>query len=132
MNFYPFQGIWNFFFSYFIQSRCFLSVAYLTEANLARLGISVHCQVSVRSNIQSGSSPRAGLQVVTQSIHLSKDCYPQLLSNPHCSKIRLPKQLDYKCMPPHLPLRHLKRHLVFKVLTESKVFYFSKKDYNKD
>ena len=27
----------------------FLSVAYLTVANLARLGISVHCQVSVRS-----------------------------------------------------------------------------------
>ena len=38
-----------FFFIYFIQSRVFLSVAYLTVANLARLGISVHCQVSVRS-----------------------------------------------------------------------------------
>ena len=36
-------------FSYFIQSRVSLSVAYLTVANLARLGISVHCQVSVRS-----------------------------------------------------------------------------------
>ena len=38
-----------FYFSYFIQSRVFLSVAYLTVANLARLGISVHCQVSVFS-----------------------------------------------------------------------------------
>ena len=37
------------FFSYFIQSRVLLSVAYLTVANLARLGILVQCQVSVRS-----------------------------------------------------------------------------------
>ena len=37
------------FFSYFIQSRIFLSVAYLTVANLARLGILVHFQVLVRS-----------------------------------------------------------------------------------
>ena len=33
-------------------------------------------------NVQSGSSPSAVLQVVTQSTHLSKDCYPQLASNP--------------------------------------------------
>ena len=32
-----------FFFSYFIQSRVLLSVAYLTVANLARLGILVQC-----------------------------------------------------------------------------------------
>ena len=38
-----------FFFSYFIQSWGFLCVAYRTVANLARLAISVHCQVSVRS-----------------------------------------------------------------------------------
>ena len=63
------------FFSYFIQSRFFLSVAYLTAAYLARLGISVHCQVSGPS-IQSSSSPSAGLQVVTQSSHLSKGCSP--------------------------------------------------------
>ena len=37
------------FFSYFIESGFFLSVAYLMVANLARLKISVHCQVSVRS-----------------------------------------------------------------------------------
>ena len=30
-------------FSYFIYSRVLLSVAYLTVANLARLGISVQC-----------------------------------------------------------------------------------------
>ena len=63
------------FFSYFIQSRFFLSVAYLTAANLARLGNSVHCYVSGPS-IQSSSSPSAGLQVVTQSSLLSKDCSP--------------------------------------------------------
>ena len=33
----------TFFFSYFIQSRVLLSVAYLTVANLARLGILVQC-----------------------------------------------------------------------------------------
>ena len=38
-----------FVFNYFIQSRGFLSVAYLTVGNLALLGIQVHCQVSVRS-----------------------------------------------------------------------------------
>ena len=37
------------FFSYFIESGFFLFVAYLMVANLARLKISVHCQVSVRS-----------------------------------------------------------------------------------
>ena len=36
------------FFGYSIQSPVLLSVAYLTVANLAQLGISVHCQVSVR------------------------------------------------------------------------------------
>ena len=38
---------------------------------------------------------------ITQSTHLSKDCYPQLVSNPHRSKIRPPMQLDYRCMPLH-------------------------------
>ena len=38
----------TFFQLLYLESR-FLSVAYLTAANLARLGISVHCQVSVRS-----------------------------------------------------------------------------------
>ena len=42
----PFRG--SCFFSYFIYNRVFLSVAYLTVANLARLGIPVHCYVSVR------------------------------------------------------------------------------------
>ena len=53
----------------------FLSVAYLTVWNLS-------------PSIQSDSSPSAGLQVVTHSSHLSKDCYPQLVSNPHRSEIR--------------------------------------------
>ena len=73
------------FFSYFIfffyflvtlfRVGFFLSVAYLTAANLARLGKSVHRYVSGPS-IQSSSSPSAGLQVVTQSSHLSKGCSP--------------------------------------------------------
>ena len=52
-------------------------------------------------SIQLGSSPSAGLQVATQSTHLSKDCYPQLVSNPHRPEIWPPKQLDYRCMPLH-------------------------------
>ena len=36
-------------FSYFIQSQFFKSIAHLMVANLARLGISVYCQLSVRS-----------------------------------------------------------------------------------
>ena len=90
-----------FFFQLLYLESGFLSVAYLTVANLARLEISVHCQVSFRSSIQSGSSPSAGLQVVTQSTHLSRDCYPLLVSNLHHSEIRPPKQLDYRCMPLH-------------------------------
>ena len=38
-----------FFFSYFIQSWVFSSVAYFTVANSARHEISIHCQVSIRS-----------------------------------------------------------------------------------
>ena len=52
-------------------------------------------------SIQSGSSPSAGLQVVTQSTHLSSHCYPQQVSNPHYSGIGPPKQLDYRCMSLH-------------------------------
>ena len=58
-------------------------------------------------SIQSGSSPSAGLQMVTQSTHLSKDCYPQLVSNPHHSEIRPPKQLNYRRMPLH-PIESIK------------------------
>ena len=39
----------GFFQLLYLESWFFLSVAYLTVANLARLGISVHCQVSGRS-----------------------------------------------------------------------------------
>ena len=42
-------------------------------------------------SVYSGSSPSAGLRVVTQSTHLSKECYPQLVSNPHRPEIRSPK-----------------------------------------
>ena len=38
----------NTFFQLLYLESDFLSVAYLTAANLARLGITVHCQVSVR------------------------------------------------------------------------------------
>ena len=86
--------IWNIFFHYLLYLESgFLSVAYLTVANLARLGISVHCYVSVRCQylVRLLSSPSAGLQVVTQSTHLSKDSYLQLVLNPHRSEIRSPK-----------------------------------------
>ena len=79
----------------------FFAVAYLMVANLARLGSRLVVRSQLGPSIQSGSSPSAGLQVVTQSTHLSKDCYPQLVSNPRRSEIQPPKQLDYRCMPLH-------------------------------
>ena len=91
----------NPFFSYFIYSQVFLYVPYLTVANLAQLGILVCCQVSVRSHYLVRPPSCAGLQVVIQSTHLSKDCYSQLVSNPHCFESRPLKQLDYRCMPLH-------------------------------
>ena len=78
-GFRVFDFLVTLFFFYFLVTLFrvgfFLSVAYLAAANLARLGNSVHCYVSGPS-IQSSSSPSAGLQVVTQSSHLSKDCSP--------------------------------------------------------
>ena len=37
----------------------------------------------------------------TQSTHLSKECYIQLVLNPHCSKILSPIQVDHRCKPMH-------------------------------
>ena len=83
----------------------FLSVAYPTDTNLLIYPDSESWFI-VRSqlgpSIYSGSSPRAGLQVVIQSTHLSKDCYLQLVSNPYRSEIQPPKYLDYRCMTLHL------------------------------
>ena len=50
----------------------FFFVANLRVANLARFGISVNFQDSVKSSIQSGSSPCIELQMFKQSTHLSK------------------------------------------------------------
>ena len=80
---------------YFLFSFSFFLFFFLVS--LFRVGFfirSLPCG-SLFPSIQSGSSPSAGLQVVTQSTHLLKDCYPQLVSNPHRSEIRLPEQLDY-------------------------------------
>ena len=91
----------TFFFSYFIQSRGFypqLTLQQLIQPDLEPRFI-VRSQLG--PSIQSGFSPSAGLQVVTQSTNLSKDCYPQQVSNSHRSKIWLPKQPDCKCMPLH-------------------------------
>ena len=66
--------------------RIFLSVAYLTVANLAQLGPLFTVRSRLGPIVLPGSSS-AGLQVVTQSTYLLKDCYPQLVLNPHCSKI---------------------------------------------
>ena len=52
-------------------------------------------------SIQPGS-PCAGQLVVTQSTHLQKDCYPQLVLNSNHSEIRPPKQLDHRCILLHL------------------------------
>ena len=70
-------------------------------------------------SIQSGSSPSAALQVFTQSTHLSKECYPQLVLNPLCYEIWPPKQLDYKSMLLHPVVLH-----IFKTASERKIIFF--------
>ena len=105
-----------FCYSYFIQSRVFypqLTLRQLIQLNLESRFI-VRSQLGL--SIQPGSSPSAGLQVVTQSTHLLKDCYPQLVLNPHRSEIRPPKQLDYRCMPLHPLDLHSKALAYRKVL----------------
>ena len=94
----------------FIQNRFFLSVVYLRQLIQTDLESRFIVRSQLGPSIQSGSSPSAGLQVVTQSTHLSKNCYPQLASNPHRSEIRSPKQLDYKCMPLHPDYRCMSLH----------------------
>ena len=87
------------FFCYFTQSQVFnlwLTLQQLIQPDLESQFI-VRSQLG--ASIQSGSSPIAELQVVTKSTHLMKDCYAQLVSKPHHSKIRPPKQLGYRCMP---------------------------------
>ena len=89
------------FFSYFIQSRVFYTSlpygSYFSPTqNLGSLlGLS---QVSVFSQAPLHC---AGLQLVTQFIHLTKDYYLQLPLNQHPSKIRTTQQLDYRCILPH-------------------------------
>ena len=115
---HPVQSIF-FFFSYFIQSWGFLSVAYtLRQLILPDLESRFIVRSQLGPCIQSGSSPSAGLQVVTQSTHLSKDSYPQLVSNPHRSEIRPPKQLDCRCLLLHPALFvKLRRHASDQVST---------------
>ena len=62
---------------------CSFTLRQLIQPNLESWFI-VRSQLS--PSTQPGSSPRAGLQVVIQSTHLSKGCYPQLVSNPHRCK----------------------------------------------
>ena len=74
----------QFFFQLLYLESGFLFVAYLTVANLDRLGISVHCQVSVSSQYLVRFLPQfqttGGLTI-----------YPPMILNPHHSKIRSPK-----------------------------------------
>ena len=95
-----------FFFIYFIQSHVFYPQ--LTLRQLIQPGLESRFIVTSQlgPSIQSGYSPSAGLQVVTwitgsQSTQLSKDCYPQLVSNPQRSEIRPSQQLGYRGMSLH-------------------------------
>ena len=71
---FSYEMFFFFFCSYFTQSWI-LHVVYLTIA-ITRLRVSIRCQVSVRSRIQSGSSPLGCITGGTKSTHLLKDCYP--------------------------------------------------------
>ena len=76
------------YFSYFFSSG--VSYPQLTLQQLIQPDLESRFifRSQLGPSIQSGSSPYAGLQVVTQSIHLSKDCYPKLVLNPHRSEIQ--------------------------------------------
>ena len=83
----------------YLESR-FLSVAYLTVANLARLGISVHCQDSVRSHYLVRLFSQCWI-TGGHTIHPPvRGLLPQRVSNPYRSEIQ-PKQLGYRCMLLH-------------------------------
>ena len=96
----------DFFFQLLYLESGFLSVADVTlwQLNLAQFGILVLI-VGPQSGFSACacSYPQAGLQVVTQSNHLLKYCFLQLVLNPHCSEIQPPKYLQvyYRCMPQH-------------------------------
>ena len=64
-----------FAFSYFIQSRLFQPQLTLWQLIQPDLEPRFVFRFQLVPRIQSGSSPSAGLQKVTQSSHLSKNCY---------------------------------------------------------
>ena len=92
-----FHTMCNFFQLLYLESGFYpqLTIRQLIQPDLESRFID---RSQLGPSIQSGSSPGARLQVVTQSTDLSKDCYLPLVSNPHRSEIRPPKQLDYRCM----------------------------------
>ena len=95
-----FKGTYqSLFFSYFIQITIFHPQFTLRQLIQPDLESRFIVRSQLGPSVQSGASPGAGLQVVTRSTHLSKDSYPQLVSNPYRSEIRPLKQLDYRCMP---------------------------------
>ena len=119
------------FFSYFIQ--CWAFYPQLTLPQLIQLNL--ESWFIVRSllvpSIYSGSSLCAGLQMVTQSTHLSKGCCPKLVFDPHRSEIRPPKQLDYRCMSQHLENERIKKkQFLFHVIAMVRFHfrYFSKEN----
>ena len=69
--------------------------------------------------------------MVTQSTHLSKDCYPQLVLNPQRSEIQPTKQLDYRCMPLHLAPRKIICACIIELDTtvELRIKYYCKINY---
>ena len=77
-------------------------------ANLAWVGVSVHCIVLSYVSVFS----LVPLQLLdyrfTQSTHQFKQCYFQLVSNPQCSEIRPPKYLNYRCMSLHLEINFVR------------------------
>ena len=79
----------------------FVSIAYLTVANLARLGISVHCQVSVRSQYLVRLLSQCWI-TGGHTIHPPiEGLLPPTGNEPIPFQIQPPKQLDYRCMPLH-------------------------------
>ena len=101
-----FKYVWNFCHHHALKGWKFYLYKPKTATFFKQLSTKVGNKLSTGKT--SDGIRNAILQVVTHPTHVSKDCYPQLVSNPHRSEIWPPKWLDYRCMPPHLALYDIK------------------------
>ena len=100
-NSFPQHFFLNIIFSksfFFLVTLFFLSVAYLTVANLANLQSRFHVRSQLDPSIQSGSPLITGGHTIQPPI---EGQLPPTGIEPTSFRNSPPKQLDYRCMPLH-------------------------------